>query len=57
MTNNMGVAGGGGGAGYIRVNTTSGAATLSGTLSPAASTTCASPRHGRFDIDVLVLIP
>ncbi len=34
--------GGGGGAGRIRINTTSGQATLSGTLSPSASTTCVS---------------
>ena len=34
--------GGGGGAGRIRINTTSGAATLSGTLSPASTTPCAT---------------
>ena len=34
--------GGGGGAGRIRINTSSGQATLSGTLSPAASTACAT---------------
>lgn len=34
--------GGGGGAGRIRINTSTGQATLSGTLSPAASTTCVS---------------
>lgn len=34
--------GGGGGAGRIRINTTSGAATISGKLSPAATTTCAT---------------
>lgn len=33
-------AGGGGGAGRIRINTTSGAATISGTISPSASTPC-----------------
>ena len=33
---------GGGGAGRIRINTTSGVATLSGTLSPAVTTTCVS---------------
>lgn len=33
---------GGGGAGRIRINTTTGEATLSGTLSPSATTTCVS---------------
>jgi hypothetical protein len=34
--------GGGGGAGRIRINTKSGAASITGTLSPAAATSCAS---------------
>jgi hypothetical protein len=33
---------GGGGAGYIRINTSSGVATLTGTLSPAAGSACVS---------------
>lgn len=36
------VGGGGGGAGWIRLNTTSGSATVSGILSPDLTTTCAS---------------
>jgi hypothetical protein len=33
---------GGGGAGRIRINTKTGTATLHGTLSPSATTTCVS---------------
>jgi hypothetical protein len=33
---------GGGGAGFIRINTTTGVATLGGTLSPAAGSACVS---------------
>jgi hypothetical protein len=39
---NFSPGGGGGGAGYIRINTTAGSATVSGTLSPAAGSTCVS---------------
>jgi hypothetical protein len=42
MTNNDDFTGGGGGAGFIRINTSSGAATVSGPLSPDVSTTCMS---------------
>jgi hypothetical protein len=37
-----GLSGGGGGAGRIRINTQSGSATITGTLSPVQSTTCFS---------------
>ncbi len=40
--NNDAAGGGGGGAGRIRLNTTNARATVSGTLSPAASTRCAT---------------
>ncbi len=40
--NNYAAGGGGGGAGRIRINTTNAQATLTGTLSPAASTSCAT---------------
>jgi hypothetical protein len=33
---------GGGGAGRVRINTTSGAATISGMISPATTTSCVS---------------
>ena len=42
LGNNDAAGGGGGGAGRIRINVRSGGATLSGTLSPAVSTPCAT---------------
>ncbi len=39
---NAAVGGGGGGAGWIRINTASGSATITGTISPAQTTSCFS---------------
>jgi hypothetical protein len=42
LNGNFSPGAGGGGAGYIRVNTTTGSATLGGTISPAPGSTCMS---------------
>ncbi len=54
MTNNDDFAGGGGGAGFIRINTNSGAATVSGPLSPGREHDLREPGQGRRGCNLLL---